>query len=79
MKKIIARIDDWLIKSAKFNTSKMGNFLSQMVADYFILLDNRCNDKTTELAPTVKFLKGTFKNAGVDEKDYKDYLVEKYL
>ncbi|MGD9825900.1 DUF6364 family protein [Desulfobacter sp.] len=77
--KLTLRIDDRLIKSAKCHASKMGKSLSQMVADYFILLEKQGNNETTELTPTVKFLKGSLKDAGVDEKDYTNYLAEKYL
>ena len=50
-----------------------------MVADYFYLLDKKSVKKPIQLTPIVKSLKGSLKNADIDEDDYKSYLEDKYI
>ncbi len=60
--KLTLRLDEALIKSAKKHAHIMGKSVSQMVADYFYLLDRQSLRKTTELTPLVKSLKGSLKD-----------------
>ena len=77
--KLTLRLDEKLIKSAKNHATTSGKSVSQMVADYFALLDKKPLTDPTQLTPIVKSLKGALKNTSVDETDYKTYLEEKYL
>ncbi|MFN2354453.1 MAG: DUF6364 family protein [Desulfopila sp.] len=77
--KLTLRLDDVLIKSAKNHAKLMGKSVSQIVADYFYLLDKKSVKKPIELTPIVKSLKGSLKNTDFDEDNYKSYLEAKYL
>jgi len=77
--KLTLRLDDALIKSAKTHASIMDKSVSQMVADYFYILDKKSVKRPIQLSPIVKSLKGSLTNADVDENDYKSYLEDKYL
>ena len=77
--KLTLRLDDELIKSAKNHANIIGKSVSQIVADYFYLLDKKSLKKPIQLTPIVKSLKGSLKNTNIDESDYKSYLEDKYL
>ncbi len=85
--KLTLRLEESLIKSAKNHAKTMGKSVSQMVADYFYLLDKKSTIEPAELSPIVKSLKGSLKSAApnatpnttIDEGDYKAYLEDKYL
>ena len=77
--KLTLRLDDELIKSAKKHANIIGKSVSQMVADYFYLLDKESLKKPVQLTPIVKSLKGSLKKTNIDESDYKSYLEDKYL
>ena len=77
--KLTLRLDANLIKSAKNHASISGKSVSQMVADYFYLLDIKSKKKPLQLTPMVKSLKGILKDSDLDESDYKHYLADKYL
>ena len=77
--KLTLRLEKELIKSAKNHASIMGKSVSQMVADYFYVLDKKSIKKPIQLTPIVKSLKGSLKKTDVDEDDYKKYLEDKYL
>ncbi len=77
--KLTLRLDEDLIRSAKRHASLMGKSVSQMVADYFYLLDKKSSKGNQQITPVVKSLRGSLKGSGVDEKDYKKHLEEKYL
>ena len=77
--KLTLRLDKGLIESAKKHARMRGKSVSQMVADYFLILDKKTVTKKTGLTPIVKSLKGALKNSNISEKDYKDYLKDKYL
>lgn len=78
-KKLTLRLDESLIQRAKFYSEKRGKSVSQIVADYFVLLGEKASESTPKLTPVVKSLKGVLKEKNVDEKDYKRHLEEKYL
>ncbi len=77
--KLTLRLEEELIKSAKNHANLVGKSVSQMVADYFYLLDKKSLKETVHLSPIVKSLKGSLKNTDIDESDYKSYLEDKYL
>jgi hypothetical protein len=77
--KLTLRLDKELIESAKNHANTIGKSVSQMVADYFYLLDKKTFKKPGKLTPIVKSLKGSLKNHGIDENDYKSYLEDKFL
>lgn len=77
--KLTLRINEELIRSAKKQANSMGKSVSQLVADYFYLLDRQVNEEHVQLTPIVKSLKGVLKNSQIDEDDYKSYLEDKYL
>jgi hypothetical protein len=78
--KLTLRLDEKLIKSAKLFAKKNGKSVSQIVADYFALLEGKRQEpKTITLTPTVRSLKGALRGADVDTEDYHRHLEGKYL
>jgi len=78
--KLTLRLEEELIKSAKNHANNIGKSVSQMVADYFYLIDKKSLKKSIKLTPMVKSLKGSLKkNTDINEDDYKLYLEDKYL
>ena len=77
--KLTLRIDADLIKTAKKYAENSGKSVSQLVSDYFYLLDKKKIKKSEQLGPIVTSLRGSLKNSGIDKKDYKKYLEDKYL
>jgi hypothetical protein len=77
--KLTLRMDDNLIESAKEYSAQTGKSVSRIVADLFEIIKNEKLNKEEPLTPTVKSLKGILKGKQLDEKDYKNYLEEKYL
>jgi hypothetical protein len=77
--KLTLRLDENLIKSAKNYATISGKSVSQMVADYFYLLDKKSIKKPAQTTPIVKSLRGSLKDTDLNETDYKRYLEDKYL
>jgi len=77
--KLTLRISEELIKKAKAHAQKSGKSVSQLVSDYFEILDQPNNSNNTQITPIVESLSGILKNKSIDESDYKTYLEEKYL
>jgi hypothetical protein len=77
--KLTLRLDDHLIDSAKEYSAKTGKSVSKIVSDFFIIIKNEKLKKSCSLTPTVQSLKGILKNSKLSEKNYKNYLDEKYL
>ena len=77
--KLTLRLDDELINRAKSYAKKSGKSVSQIVAGYFSMLDDKPEKETSELTPIVRSLKGSLKGAKIGKKDYKKYLEEKHL
>jgi hypothetical protein len=75
--KLTLRLESDLIEQAKRQAKREGKSLSQMVADYFSIF----NDKSSkpEIAPITQSLIGVIKDNNVEEIDYKKHLEEKYL
>ena len=77
--KLTLRLDDSLIKRAKKHAKQKGTSVSQMVADYFALIDIEELSTKEELPPITASLSGIVKEADIEEQDYKTYLEEKHL
>jgi len=76
--KLTLRLDDALIRSAKRYSERTGRSLSQLVANYFTLIDSGEDVSDSELTPRVRSLLGALGRSPVDEQDYKRYLEEKH-
>ena len=77
--KLTLRLDQKLVRRAKTYAKRTGKSVSQIVAEYFLLLGSRAEDGEVRLTPTVKSLKGALRGGQVDKADYRRYLEEKYL
>ena len=77
--KLTLRLDDQLINRAKSYARKSGKSVSQIVAGYFSLLDDKPKKETADLTPIVRSLKGSIKKKKIGKKDYHNYLEEKHL
>jgi len=77
--KLTLRIDDKLISRAKRSAKKRGKSVSQLVADYFQVLEDEIANNDAELTPIVRSLRGILKDHKIDESDYKKHLEEKYI
>ena len=76
--KLTLRMDDELIAAAKVYARGAGKSLSQMVAEYFEAL-TKAEREPVEMSPTVARMRGSWKGANVDERDYYAHLEDKYL
>lgn len=76
--KLTLRLDDRLILKAKRYSERSGKSVSQLVADYFSLIDADEEIPGTEISPRVRSLIGGFKGATTTEDDYRRHLEEKY-
>lgn len=77
--KLTLRLDDHLIESAKEYSAKTGKSVSKIVSDFFVIIKNEKLKKSSSITPTVQSLKGILKNSKFSEKEYNNYLEEKYL
>lgn len=77
--KLTLRLEDKLIERAKRYAEASGKSVSQIVADYFAVLDSEDSVDEDTLPPITRALSGVLKDKGVDEQDYYDYLEKKYL
>jgi hypothetical protein len=76
--KLTLRLDDQLIRKAKEYSGRSGKSVSQLVADYFSLIETDEEIPGTQITPRVRSLIGSLKGTGVTEEDYRRYLEEKY-
>lgn len=74
--KLTLRLDDKLIARAKRHSADSGKSISQLVADFFTLIDVK--DSGVEVTPRVRSLRGVLAGSGLDEGDYHRHLEEKY-
>lgn len=75
--KLTLRLDDTLIHCAKEYARQHDKSLSQVVSDYFQVLTQ---DSVKLIVPPVtQSLIGILEENGLDEKDYKKHVEEKYL
>ncbi len=77
--KLTLRLEEDLIQQAKSYASRRGQSLSQFVAEYFALLMSDDERDGPELSPVTRSLRGALRASGVDEKDHRKHLEEKYL
>jgi hypothetical protein len=76
--KLTLRLDERLISIAKRHARTSGKSVSQLVADYFALIDAEEEIPGTELTPRVRALIGSLRGATVTEADYRNHLEEKF-
>ena len=76
--KLTLRLDDRLIDRAKRYSDRSGKSVSQLVADYFTLIDSAETPLAGTLTPRVKSLLGASSGATVDEQDYLRHLEDKH-
>jgi hypothetical protein len=74
--KLTLRLDAELIASAKRHSAESGRSISQLVADFFALIDTQDGD--VEITPRVRALRGVLAGSGLEESDYRRHLEEKY-
>ena len=77
--KLTIRMDSRLIGRAKAHARRSGKSVSQLVADYFAILDTPVESEIDNLPPITRELYGALADAEVDEADYRRHLEEKYL
>jgi hypothetical protein len=77
--KLTLRLEATLIQQAKAYARRQGKSLSQLVADYFLLLSTDIEPTESPLAPMTRSLRGTLRGSGIDAQDYCKHLEEKYL
>lgn len=76
--KLTLRLDDTLIRRMKRYSSSAGKSVSQLVADYFTLLDVAQSPQGKTLTPRVKSLLGALAGTGVSEADYRRHREAKH-
>ena len=76
--KLTLRLDEKLIARAKEHAQKTGRSVSQMVADYFALLESGSGLNEPVLPPVVQGLRGLLAGADPHGEDYHKYLEEKH-
>jgi hypothetical protein len=77
--KLTLRLDEALIKKAKAQAQKRGKSVSQLVADYFTVLDVlQETPSEKKYGPITESLRGALRGASVDKDDYYRYLAEKH-
>ena len=78
--KLTLQLDDELIARAKAHAKKRGKSVSQLVADYFRILEKveQKPPSKKKYSPITESLRGALRGAKVDEDDYSRYLAEKY-
>ena len=74
--KLTLRLDEKLIDRAKRHSAKSGKSVSQLVSDYFELIDDA--DTDIEITPRVRSLRGVLAGSKLDEGDYRRHLEEKH-
>jgi len=76
--KLTLRLDDELIRSAKLYAGKSGKSVSQLVADYFALIDAGDEASGVDLTPRVRSLLGALSASALDERDQRRHLEGKH-
>jgi hypothetical protein len=74
--KLTLRLDEELIARAKRHSAESGKSVSQLVSDYFTLIDSQESD--VEITPRVRSLRGVLAGSDLDESDYRHHLEEKH-
>jgi len=77
-RKLTLRLDEVLIQKVKRISKKSGKSVSQMVADYFSLIEQEFDPDRKEITPRVRSLFGALAGSKVSENDYKRHLEAKH-
>jgi hypothetical protein len=77
--KLTLRLNKALIKRAKSYARQNETSVSQLVSDYFAILDYQVDAKPSLSLPLTNSLRGALKGSRLSEKDYKEHLRKKYL
>ena len=78
--KLTLRLEEELVKGAKEYAKSQQKSLSQIVSEFFSVLNSRRGrKKDVSLGPVTSKLVGSLKGANLTEDDYKDHLLRKYL
>lgn len=77
--KLTLRLDEKLIASAKRHSAASGRSVSQLVADFFSLLEAQSTSTDVEVTPRVRALRGVLAGSELDEDEYRRHLENKYL
>jgi len=75
--KLTLRLDERLISRAKHHSRRSGKSVSQLVADYFAIMEGDALIPDTELTPRVRSMIGSLRGASVTEDDYRRHLEER--
>ena len=75
--KLTLRLDEELIARAKRHSAETGRSVSQLVADFFSLIE--AQDPGVEVTPRVRALRGVLAGSGLDKDDYRRHLEIKHL
>lgn len=76
--KLTLWLDETLIRRAKSYAKRRGKSVSQMVADYFALLDDDRRAVEREVPPVTRSLRGVLQGIPIDESAYRQYLEKKH-
>ncbi|MCK4893617.1 MAG: antitoxin [Calditrichia bacterium] len=77
--KLTLRIDDELITKAKKFARQRGKSLSRLVSEYLSYIISGEEPAHLDLPPHVKSLYGSLSDTDIDESQYKEHILEKYL
>ncbi len=77
--KLTLRMDERVIRRAKTYAKKSGKSVSNLVADFFVLLATGEEKHTFDITPKVKSLRGAFRGARMTTDSYRRHLEDKYL
>ena len=77
--KLTLRLEERLIRNAKHYSHQRGKSLSQLVADFFRLIEGEEEAAETEISPRVRALIGSLRGIDLTEEDYRRHLEEKHL
>ena len=75
--KLTVRLDEELIARAKRHSADTGRSVSQLVADFFSLIE--AQEPGVEITPRVRALRGVLAGSGLDEGDYRCHLEIKHM
>ncbi len=74
--KLTLRVEKSLIERARQYARKSGKSLSQMVGEFFAVLEEPAAEES--LGPVTRKLRGVLKGVDLDRSDYRRHLEEKY-
>jgi hypothetical protein len=76
--KLTLRLDERLIRKAKAHARRTGKSVSQLVANYFALLNQAPELREDTLPPVTRSLYGALASAQENESDYYTFIEEKH-